>query len=190
MPDAKHVQLTVVEFIHVIRQPHFAVLAAASLQHSLTRNMKHSAWLRLQEQAERICSVLRQKGYRCLKRHQRLSWCITKEGQGVEYSLSWIPAPAGEWVVLPNNADCSIRQDILKSVDIALAARLNNSQVSPWTLVRLLPNAQRYTVARFFNRQDAEDHKRTLHRFMPAAEFEVVFEAPVDDYFTSLEVKS
>lgn len=49
----------------------------------------------------------------------------------------------------------------------------------PWAIVRLLPNAQRYTVARLGNRQDAYDHRRFLHRWMPAAEFEIVFDAPV-----------
>lgn len=48
----------------------------------------------------------------------------------------------------------------------------------PWAIVRLLPDARRYTVARFFNRQDAEDRLRVLHRFMPAAEFEVIFDIP------------
>ncbi len=48
----------------------------------------------------------------------------------------------------------------------------------PWTIVRLLPNARRYTVAKFFNRTDAEDHLRVLHRFMPVAEFEVIFNSP------------
>lgn len=140
--------------------------------------MKHSAWLRLQEQAERIVSLLRQKGYKCIKHHQKLSWTIRKEGRG-EYTLAWIPAPAGEWVVLPNT-DCDIRRDILKTIDIALAPKVGDSQLSPWTIVRLLPNAQRYTVARFFNRQDAHDHVKMLHRFMPAAEFEIVFEVPND----------
>ncbi len=48
----------------------------------------------------------------------------------------------------------------------------------PWAIIRLLPNARRYTVARFYNRQDAEDHRRFLNRFMPAAEFEVLFDVP------------
>jgi len=51
----------------------------------------------------------------------------------------------------------------------------------PWTIVRILPNAQLYTVARFYNRCDAEDHKRALHRFIPAAEFEIVFDSPVNE---------
>jgi hypothetical protein len=48
----------------------------------------------------------------------------------------------------------------------------------PWAIIRLLPDARRYTVARFFNRQDAEDHRRFLNRFMPAAEFAVLFDVP------------
>ncbi|MBD1809485.1 hypothetical protein H6F98_29115 [Microcoleus sp. FACHB-SPT15] len=35
----------------------------------------------------------------------------------------------------------------------------------------------------FVNRQDADDHKRYLSRFMPAAEFEVIFDAPSDESF-------
>ena len=40
----------------------------------------------------------------------------------------------------------------------------------PWAIVRLLPNAQAIIVARFRNRQDADDHKRLLHRFIPNAD--------------------
>ena len=48
----------------------------------------------------------------------------------------------------------------------------------PWAIARLLPNAQAIIVARFRNRQDADDHKRLLHRFIPNAEFEIIFDAP------------
>jgi hypothetical protein len=48
----------------------------------------------------------------------------------------------------------------------------------PWAIIRLLPHARRFTVARFYNRQDAEDHRRLLHRFMPASEFIVLFDIP------------
>lgn len=51
----------------------------------------------------------------------------------------------------------------------------------PWTIVRILPNAQHYCVARFYNRQDARDHLRVLHRFMPASEFEIVFDRPMSE---------
>jgi putative acetyltransferase len=57
--------------------------------------------------------------------------------------------------------------------------QLTKETVHPWAIVRLLPNAQCYTVARFYNRQDAQDHRRFLHRWMPAAEFEIVFDLPV-----------
>lgn len=59
--------------------------------------------------------------------------------------------------------------------------QLSEDTLRPWAIVRLLPNAQCYTVARFYNRQDAQDHRRLLHRWMPAAEFEIVFDAPVGD---------
>lgn len=49
----------------------------------------------------------------------------------------------------------------------------------PWAIVRILPKAQRYTVARFRNRQDAEDQKRLLYRFIPGAFFEIIFD-PAD----------
>ncbi len=57
--------------------------------------------------------------------------------------------------------------------------QLTKETVRPWAIVRLLPNAQCYTVARFYNRQDAQDHRRFLHRWMPAADFEIVFDVPV-----------
>jgi hypothetical protein len=51
----------------------------------------------------------------------------------------------------------------------------------PWTIVRILPKAQHCTIACFRNRQDAEDHLRLLRRFIPAAEFEVVFVPPDEE---------
>ncbi len=57
----------------------------------------------------------------------------------------------------------------------------------PWAIVRLLPNAQCYTVARFTNRQDAQDHQRFLQRFIPAASFEMVFDAPLTTHPADLD---
>ncbi len=57
-------------------------------------------------------------------------------------------------------------------------AQLLEDYSRPWAIIRLLPDARRYTVARFYNRQDAEDHRRFLKRFIPAAEFEVLFDVP------------
>jgi hypothetical protein len=48
-------------------------------------------------------------------------------------------------------------------------------------LVRLLPNAQHYTVARFYSRTEAENHQRFLGKWMPGAEFEVIFDADCGD---------
>lgn len=40
---------------------------------------------------------------------------------------------------------------------------------------------QRHTVARFRNRQDADDHLRAIRRYMPKGRFEIVFEPPQPD---------
>lgn len=58
---------------------------------------------------------------------------------------------------------------------------LSNQSDRPWAIVRLLPNAQAIIVARFRNRQDADDYKRVLHRFLPKAKFEVIFDAPNEE---------
>jgi putative acetyltransferase len=55
---------------------------------------------------------------------------------------------------------------------------LSNPNHRPWAIARLLPNAQAIIVARFRNRQDAHDHKRLLHRFIPNAKFEIIFDLP------------
>lgn len=149
--------------------------------------MKHRDWLRLKNEGENICAVLRQQGYRCCKQTRRLSWKVTKESYS--YVLTWLPAPVGDWSVVPSDSN-PVREQIWAVVQSALSAPKKETVMTdqpiqqqedftrPWALVRLLPNAQRYTVARFFNRQDASDHLRFLNRFMPAAEFEVVFDVP------------
>jgi hypothetical protein len=58
---------------------------------------------------------------------------------------------------------------------------LSHSTHRPWAIARILPNAQVYIVARFRNRQDAHDHKRFLHRFIPAADFEILFVPPTEE---------
>ncbi|HEY9602711.1 MAG TPA: hypothetical protein V6C85_13940 [Allocoleopsis sp.] len=58
---------------------------------------------------------------------------------------------------------------------------LSNPSAHPWAIARILPNAQVYIVARFRNRQDAHDHQRLLHRFIPAAVFEIMFEPPNEE---------
>lgn len=44
-----------------------------------------------------------------------------------------------------------------------------------WTIVLVLPNAKHRIIARFCNRQDANDHLRFLQRSVPQAKFSLVF---------------
>ena len=151
--------------------------------------MKHSEWLRLQSEGESLCATLRQHNYQCHKQTRRLSWKLAKEGQG-DYILAWLPTPVSNWTLMPNNpspqreqlwqlierALTSIREGVMKTQPKHTSQLEDYSR--PWAIIRLLPDARRYTVARFFNRQDAEDHRRFLNRFMPASEFEVLFDVP------------
>ena len=58
---------------------------------------------------------------------------------------------------------------------------LSNPSVRPWAIARILPQAKVYIVARFRNRQDADDHKRVLRRFIPSAVFEIIFDPPNEE---------
>ncbi|HAG82054.1 MAG TPA: hypothetical protein DCL61_13015 [Cyanobacteria bacterium UBA12227] len=147
--------------------------------------MKHRDWLRLRDEGENLCAALRQRGYLCTKQTRRLSWKVTQEGSS--YVLIWLPAPVGDWSILPNNNSPArqqlvlIVQTILKSKKgeaISQQIEYSADWTRPWTIIRLLPNCQRYVAARFFNRQDAEDHQRFLKRFIPNVSFEVVFDPP------------
>jgi hypothetical protein len=51
---------------------------------------------------------------------------------------------------------------------------LRSDRTKPWVIVRVLPDAQNHTVARFRNRQDAEDQMRALRRFVRSGIFEVM----------------
>ncbi|HEY9596058.1 MAG TPA: hypothetical protein V6D33_00110 [Cyanophyceae cyanobacterium] len=151
--------------------------------------MKHSDWLRLQAEGENICATLRQQGYQCRKQTKRLSWKLCKEAQD-DYILTWLPAPINEWNLMSNDTSpqrqqlwqliehtlTNIREKAMKTLPKPSLQLEDYSR--PWAIVRLLPDAKRYTVARFYNRQDAEDHLRFLNRFIPAAEFEVLFDNP------------
>lgn len=145
--------------------------------------MKHSDWLRLCSEGEQICAAFRQQGYQCKKQSRRLSWQLSREGQD-DYTLTWLPAPVGDWSLIPSDSGPAWQQ-MWAIVQSAIASKPTYQRVEqsedysrPWAIVRLLPDARRYTVARFFNRQDAQDHRRFLHRYMPAAEFEVIFDVP------------
>ena len=161
--------------------------------------MKNTDWQRLQSDSaalaslrasgDSICATLRQQGYLCRKQTRRLSWKLTKEGQG-DYVLAWLPTPVSDWTLIPNTTSpqreklwqliertlTSIREGVMKTQPKLTSQAEDYSR--PWAIIRLLPDARRYTVARFFNRQDAEDHRRFLNRFMPASEFEILFDIP------------
>jgi hypothetical protein len=51
-----------------------------------------------------------------------------------------------------------------------------NKRLSPWVIVRLLPNMRRVVVGRFRTRSDAEGHLQALRRLIPGAEMIVVFD--------------
>ncbi|MEQ8538805.1 MAG: hypothetical protein RIB93_15325 [Coleofasciculus sp. D1-CHI-01] len=150
--------------------------------------MKHTQWLRLQAEGDRIVASFRSDGFNCRKQPRRLSWHIRKDS--VTYRLTWLPAPINEWSLLPNDGTPQ-RERLLAMIRSILEHRRcgrtaepspksNQSfwqqQNYPWTLVRLLPNAQHYTVARFYSRTEAQNHQRFLAKWMPDAQFEVVFD--------------
>lgn len=63
--------------------------------------MKHSEWIRLKVEGDKIVMALRGKGYQCRKQTRRLSWHL---GKGtISYHLTWLPAPVSEWQLLPND---------------------------------------------------------------------------------------
>ena len=151
--------------------------------------MKHSEWLRLQAEGDRVVASLRADGFNCRKQPRHLSWYLCKGS--ISYTLTWLPAPVREWSLLPND-ETPDRAQLLAQIHSLMehrgcgrtaepsppsSQRFWNQKGYPWTLVRLLPNAQHYTVGRFYSRTEAENHKRFLGKWMPAAEFEVVFDA-------------
>ncbi len=48
-------------------------------------------------------------------------------------------------------------------------------KLSPWCIVRLLPNMQNQVVARFRRRSDAEAHLQVLRRLIPNVNFTLIF---------------
>ncbi|MBD2089576.1 hypothetical protein H6F67_06885 [Microcoleus sp. FACHB-1515] len=49
------------------------------------------------------------------------------------------------------------------------------SSLYPWCIVRLLPNMQRITIARFHHRSNADGYLSVLRRIEPEAAFAIVF---------------
>ena len=53
---------------------------------------------------------------------------------------------------------------------------LYRERLSPWIIVRLLPNFQRIVVGRFRSWSDADGHLRTLRQLIPTAEMTIMFD--------------
>ncbi|HBL14349.1 MAG TPA: hypothetical protein DD379_23770 [Cyanobacteria bacterium UBA11162] len=150
--------------------------------------MNHNEWIRLRNEGDRIVTAFVTEGYQVIKVKGALSWKIQNG-----YTLTWLPAPVGEWTVLP--LDLTAQRDrLIEIIQSSLSptpyrgtGRYPEGQLKPWAIAKrcceaqiaqLLPNATRRTIARFFNRQDAIDHLRFLARRLPAAEFTMFFDPP------------
>lgn len=53
-------------------------------------------------------------------------------------------------------------------------------RLSPWCIVKLLPNMQRQVVGRCRRHNDAEEQLRVLHRLLPGARFVITFDPGLD----------
>jgi len=84
---------------------------------SPSKSMKHTDWLRLQTEGEKLCALLRQHHYQCSKQPHRLSWKINKDGK--TYLLTWLPAPVGDWGLLPNDTT-SARRTLWQLIQITI----------------------------------------------------------------------
>lgn len=56
-----------------------------------------------------------------------------------------------------------------------ISSSQRKSQLYPWCIVRLLPNMQRLTIARFHHRSNADGYLSVLRRIEPEAAFVIVF---------------
>ncbi|MDZ8185767.1 MAG: hypothetical protein RMX96_13040 [Nostoc sp. ChiSLP02] len=53
-------------------------------------------------------------------------------------------------------------------------------RLSPWCIVRHLPNMQHQIVGRFRRRSEAESHTQALRRLIPSATFTIIFNPAVE----------
>lgn len=50
-------------------------------------------------------------------------------------------------------------------------------QITPWVVVRLLPNFRHVDIARFYKLADAEAYAQILRQLSPAAKYTVMYDA-------------
>ncbi|HEY9893459.1 MAG TPA: hypothetical protein V6D37_17020, partial [Candidatus Sericytochromatia bacterium] len=55
------------------------------------------------------------------------------------------------------------------------------NQLSPWCIIRSLPDLQQNIVARFRRRNDAESRLKILQKLTPNAAFSIVFDTSSND---------
>jgi hypothetical protein len=53
-------------------------------------------------------------------------------------------------------------------------------RLSPWCIVKLLPNMQRQVIARCRRRNDAEEHLRILRPLLPGTRFAIAFDPALE----------
>lgn len=54
-------------------------------------------------------------------------------------------------------------------------------RLSPWCIIRHLPQAQHLVVARCRRRNNAEDHLRLLKRMTPSGEYSIIFDPMLEN---------
>ena len=77
----------------------------------------------------------------------------------------------------------------LKSKALGSKAELRRETPKPWVVYNYAHHKP-YEVSRYTSRADAENHKRTLERFLPNAQVTVVFEPPGKDVTHTLETQN
>jgi hypothetical protein len=107
--------------------------------------MKHSEWLRLKAEGDRVVASLRADGFNCRKQPRRLSWYLCKGS--VSYTLTWLPAPVREWSLLPND-ETPDRAQLLAQIHSILEHRGCGRTAEPSP-----PSTQR-----FWNQKDYPGH--------------------------------
>ena len=123
-------------------------------------------------QISRIQRALESQGFQIHKQTHHPTWTI-HQGQQT-YRLTH--TPNHQWTLHPIDPTPT-RQQIVAAIRTALASPSPETH-RPWTITIIRSATERHTIARFRNRQDADDHLRSLHRYLPNAQLEIVFEPP------------
>ena len=123
----------------------------------------------------RIQAALQAQGFQAQKQPHQPGWVISHGN--AQYRLSASPTPPHHWTLHPID-DSPTRQHIITTIRTALHPTAIAADQRPWAIVLIQSTLQRHTVARFRNRQDADDHLRAIRRYMPRTRFEILFEPP------------